>query len=551
MAIPNENFPGTCVSKEGKFIYGIHNPRFKIQNLREKDFVSKIGSLDTGDEIFNKINFPLNDVEEKNADIIYEIPNPFPFRGTTYINSKWADTNAKRPDLIRIEKKESCSFKESIKNWLNKKTISEDEIIDLIKALPRPMRIAIAESSTDPDELVLLANTICKFVFDKDNKIPINLVFKKDKNNISIPDIKDHVLFEIIANNPCLPDVYKKSMVLIPGIQGTSEITADQHIDNKTHVFEYLRRNSYIPWGHFAANMADDSIRYRAKNLVLSDMEAMRFLYYQRTYIRLAEQLDIVLPQTDIRKSFSSDMLEHLRKEIVSKLLKNTKELEFNRSLWGWNYGFGFSHSGYNLHASHQQIHQQYAMIPKYVKKDHIPEHDLELMPCYSSGDLMEKFVNSYRKKTGRGFFKNYLSAIKSNTRTDNNSLKDSNLIVFEDDFVVLFVPKAQTSQFELQLMPKKQCGNILEADIKMRRSIDKAILTSIQTLEALGARMVTSIEFSKRFDLNSDHDQQLIYSFLPKIPMSPGAFSEAQLRYINGHYPEDFANVCRNILSQ
>jgi hypothetical protein len=316
-------------------------------------------------------------------------------------------------------------------------------------------------------------------------------------------------------------------------------------------VFEYLRRNSYIPWGHFAANMADDSIRYRAKNLVLSDMEAMRFLYYQRTYIRLAEQLDIVLPQTDIRKSFSSDMLEHLRKEIVSKLLKNTKELEFNRSLWGWNYGFGFSHSGYNLHASHQQIHQQYAMIPKYVKKDHIPEHDLELMPCYSSGDLMEKFVNSYRKKTGRGFFKNYLSAIKSNTRTDNNSLKDSNLIVFEDDFVVLFVPKAQTSQFELQLMPKKQCGNILEADIKMRRSIDKAILTSIQTLEALGARMVTSIEFSKRFDLNSDHDQQLIYSFLPKIPMSPGAFSEAQLRYINGHYPEDFANVCRNILSQ
>jgi hypothetical protein len=27
------------------------------------------------------------------------------------------------------------------------------------------------------------------------------------------------------------------------------------------------------------------------------------------------------------------------------------------------------------------------------------------------------------------------------------------------------------------------------------------------------------------------------------------GAFSEAQLRYINGHYPEDFAIACRQEL--
>ena len=60
---------------------------------------------------------------------------------------------------------------------------------------------------------------------------------------------------------------------------------------------------------------------------------------------------------------------------------------------------------------------------------------------------------------------------------------------------------------------------------------------------------MVSSIEYSKRFNL-TDHPQPLIYSLLPKLPNSPGAFSESQNRYINGHYPEDFAAVCRSELS-
>ena len=42
---------------------------------------------------------------------------------------------------------------------------------------------------------------------------------------------------------------------------------------------------------------------------------------------------------------------------------------------------------------------------------------------------------------------------------------------------------------------------------------------------------------------------QHLLYAFLPRLPESPGAFSEAQLRFINGHYPEDFAAVCRQQL--
>ncbi|MCK5100556.1 MAG: hypothetical protein KAR45_20770, partial [Desulfobacteraceae bacterium] len=457
------------------------------------------------------------------------------------------------PEKIKIEKKKPFSFQKSIKTWTGQNTLSSEQINDLFCTLPRPVLIAIAESSTDGDELIKLAKTICTFVFTGNSKTPEGLYFKKDKKGNAVPDIKDHTLYEIIANNRHLPDVYKNAMVLSPGIQGKSEITGDIHQEDKgSHVFEYLRRNSYIPWGHFAANMANNAVRYSAKKLLPGDMEGMRHLYYQRTYIRLAEQLDIPIFKNNSKKSFTEENLENLRFAILEKLSliniqKNNKRLEFNSSLWGWNYGFGYSHSDYNLHASHQQIHQQYAMIPRDVQNI---DNEISI-PSYACGDLIKEFVIEYRKTTGKSFFKNYLSAINSNTRTDDNPTKEASLIVFEDENIILFVPKAQTSQFELQLMPKKQCGNVLEADLDMRKSIDKAILISIQTLESLGVEMVSTIEFSKCFDLDKNHDQNFLYSFLPKLPMSPGAFSEAQLRWINGHYPEDFALACRSVMQQ
>jgi hypothetical protein len=117
--------------------------------------------------------------------------------------------------------------------------------------------------------------------------------------------------------------------------------------------------------------------------------------------------------------------------------------------------------------------------------------------------------------------------------------------VVYQDARVMLFVPKAQTSQWELQLMTRKAVGNILEADEAMRDAIDRAMLLAMQVLSAMGAAMITVIEYSKRFTI-ADGDQRLIYAFLPRLPESPGAFSEAQLRWINGHYPEDFAQACR-----
>ena len=94
--------------------------------------------------------------------------------------------------------------------------------------------------------------------------------------------------------------------------------------------------------------------------------------------------------------------------------------------------------------------------------------------------------------------------------------------------------------------MTSQSVGNILEADLKTRRSIGHSILKAVQVLETMGAKMITCIEYSKAFDA-AGNDQRLLYAFMPRLPESPGAFSEAQLRWINGHYPEDFAAACRS----
>jgi len=285
--------------------------------------------------------------------------------------------------------------------------------------------------------------------------------------------------------------------------------------------------------------MANDTIRYRACDLTVEDMKGIRHLYYQRAFIRVASQLDIDLPGK--RERLSQDELEELRVKIQVKLKQSQKfSLKFDASLWGWNFGFGYAQSGHRLHASHQMIHQQNAMTPKYVQAC-----SGQKIPSFSCGDLIGDFIRQYKKTTDKHFFDNYLAAIQNNTRTDGAKGGESSLILMEDDHTILFVPKAQICEWELQLMPKTPCGNIIEADIKMRKSLDRGILTAVKILESLGAQFVTAIEFSKRFD-STDADQHLLYSFIPRLPYAPDTFSEAQLRWISGCYPEDFAHACR-----
>jgi len=543
----------TCVTPDGRFIYGVHKPSFTVRNLRENDFITTLGVLPDGSGHLNHINFPKGDVIESQADWIYEIPNPFPFKGVTYIAKSWAEKRAENPSSISLPKPSPVSFSTFLKNQFGS-TSSGEQTKKAFAELPEPILLALAETSTDPADLVHIARRCCEFVYNPETGNPEGLTYQKDEKGSIRANIKNHDLIEVLVNNIHLPDEYKEAMVLKPGVQGESEIVGEwAGTGTDGHAFEYLRRNSYIPWGHYASNMANDSIRYQITDLSLADITGLRHIYYQRTYMRMAEQLGIPAPQR--RKTIPQEALEELRMEIKRALSEEVCNvpLEFNASLWGWNYGFDCAPSKYRLHASHQQIHQQFAMVPSkvYAEKSGVGSIEIaEELLSYGCGDLINIFIMNYQRQTGNSFFKDYLRAIRSNHRMDGRDDRDSSLIIFEDENVVLFVPKAQTSQWELQLMPLEPLGNILDTNSKLRSSLDRGMLIAMRILTGMGARMITAIEYSKRFDM-PESDQHVLYCFLPKLPDSPGAFSEAQLRWINGHYPEDFAIACRLKLSR
>ena len=115
----------TCVSEEGTFIFGIHSPCFKVENFREHDYISCLGAESDGTRVQNDINFPDKNINVKKADVIYEIRNPFPFRGTTYINSAWADKNADNPEKISLPARQKVHFTADVKQWLDKKGLDK------------------------------------------------------------------------------------------------------------------------------------------------------------------------------------------------------------------------------------------------------------------------------------------------------------------------------------------------------------------------------------------------------------------------------------------
>ena len=529
---------------EGRFQLALHRPSYRVANLREGRPICELGRLDDGRPLTNARNFPPGEVTVQAADGVYEIANAFPFRGATYIGKAWADAKREHPSAIRLPTSPGVSMLQ----WFREHLPRRDEGLspeDLLKALPEPVRLALAVNSNDPEDLTVLAEAAADFVHDAATGRPTGIRYTQSADRKTSSCIRDHALFEAVANNHHLPDVYKDAMVLRPGAQGGSAIVGEYRGPGDTHVFEYLRRNSYIPWGHYAANMANDAVRYQPDTLTRDDMTGMRHLYYQRTYVRLAEMVGLGCGAE--RRSLSPDELEHLRRRILDRLAdpQHARALDLNASLWGWNFGFDYAPSRYRLHASHQQVHQQYALIPRQVPALDPPGNLLEALPSYACGDQVAAFIRDYREKTGVEFFTSYIEALRTNRRTDGRDDAQASLVVDSDYHVMLFVPKAQTSQWELQIVTLAPLGNILETDASTRHALDRALWVALRTLGAMGARMVTTIEYASRFDAG-DNGQHLLYSLLPRLPESPGAFSEAQLRWIIGHYPEDFAASCR-----
>jgi len=168
---------------------------------------------------------------------------------------------------------------------LNKKIYS-------LKDLPRSVLLSLAQTSKDRELLKAIAHLACKFELDS-NQDPVGVKYENDKQGRPKLVLFDQELFEVLGNNIACPDNYKLATVLIPGIQGTSPIVGEYASGSQTHIWEYLRADSYIPWGHYASNMAHDCVRYRAKELLPEDVTGLRHLYYQRVYTQMALNLNI------------------------------------------------------------------------------------------------------------------------------------------------------------------------------------------------------------------------------------------------------------------
>jgi len=544
------NTINSCVSPRGRFVWGLHTPRVGAHNFRSSRNIRPLGRLADGTPMDNRANYPEGHLHPVATDPIFEIPNAFPFRGRTYIIKPQADRQARDISAIALPPPEPCSMSD----WIMAHMAPSPDPArrrQLIASLPKPVQLALAATSSDGEDLMALAHLACAIQVDDESEMP-GLGLHTASGEIPRPVIHQPELFKVLINNPHLPDAYKVAMVLRPGIQGSSPIVGEiKSIDQAGQVNEYLRHNSYIPWGHYAANMADDAIRYRIEEITPADVRSMRRLYYQRTYARLGAELGLAPPVCG--QPLSLRQLEDLRTRVRQVLgkISDPRELRFNSTLWGWNLGFDFSPTGYRLHASHQQVHQQFALVPATVAAPFSSDKgdaDSAAMPAYHCGTLIQQFIADYRRRTGRSFFEAYLKAIAANGRTDGRSGSPRSLVIWATSRVMLVVPKAQTSQWELQVMAIPPVGNILEADPPMREDLDRALWLAVHILGALGARMITSIEYGKQF-LGGDSDQRLLYALLPKMPYSPGSFTEAQLRWINGHYPEDFAEACRRRL--
>ncbi len=548
-----QDIPRTCIDPSGVFICALHQPSYKVVNLRQTDALAVLGHDSDGNAINNQVNFPRGDLVINNASKVYEIPNAFPFWGATYILYDQAEQFSKDPERFRFRRCNEESGKPSplLKDLLNECLKGSNEKIYSLKDLPRSVLLSLAQTSRDPDLLKAIVHLACKFELDS-NKDPVGVKYENDRQGRPKLALIDQELFDVLGNNIVCPDNYKLAMVLIPGIQGSSPIVGEYISGPQTHIWEYLRADSYIPWGHYASNMAHDCVRYRAAELLPEDVTGLRHLYYQRVYTQMALNQNIApgIAWKDVN-TISGPELESLRQAVVEKVAKRLEkgeELPYTATLWGWNYGFNFSPSGYRLHASHQQIHQQFALIPPNVKSIDTEGIDSKSIPTYAVGDQVAHFTALYEKAYARPFFKTYLRAIRSNKRLDKKEDLPSSLIVHEDENVMIYIPKAQRSHGEVQIMTTCPVGNVLEAGPEVRNSLDQCIRLVIRTLDRLGARMVTAYEISKRFN-NPDMDQRLFYCFLPRLPGSPGAFSERQERWITGHYPEDYAEAFRRAI--
>ena len=151
----------TCITPEKQFVYGIHKPSYRVCNLRAGQKIERLGAIKGSDDepaLDNRGNYPDGTLAIDQADWIFEISNPLPFRGTTFIDQEWAEASAADSRRISLPIKEPVSLTTTLQQ--------EGVAATLFSKLPSPVLLALATCSTDPHDLIQLAELSCRIEKD-------------------------------------------------------------------------------------------------------------------------------------------------------------------------------------------------------------------------------------------------------------------------------------------------------------------------------------------------------------------------------------------------
>ncbi|MBW1926225.1 MAG: hypothetical protein JRI35_03330, partial [Deltaproteobacteria bacterium] len=109
----NQDILCTCIDPSGVFICALHEPSYKVVNLRRTETLAVLGHDSDGNAINNRVNFPGGDLVINNAGKVYEIPNAFPFWGATYILYDQAEQFSKDPKRLGFRRSDEGSGRRS------------------------------------------------------------------------------------------------------------------------------------------------------------------------------------------------------------------------------------------------------------------------------------------------------------------------------------------------------------------------------------------------------------------------------------------------------
>ncbi|MGH8560077.1 MAG: hypothetical protein ACRESZ_22025 [Methylococcales bacterium] len=170
---------------------------------------------------------------------------------------------------------------------------------------------------------------------------------------------------------------------------------------------------------------------------------------------------------------------------------------ELDGLTYGMNYGLPRIYKGSEIiasGASQPHLHSQISALTR---------------TSFNAGDRVGLMCKAYREKYNRNYLEDYESA-----------LRNTNLILDENEHAILYVPVAQRFNYEVQIMVKNdRIGNILDTSPEVRKSVGSLEHSAYQIYQHrdLNIQSFNTLMYTTRLSAENDYAQRLIISIYPR----------------------------------